>query len=152
MEVMGPCAFQAARSLIGSVVLIPVILLVDGLAKKKGTYRVPDKKEWMTLLIGGIVCGFFLCVASCLQTKGIELGTTAGKAGFITSLYTVLVPVIGVLFLRRKTGLFIWLGAFLAVGGLYLLSMTGEEKAGIGRDNSYTGGTLCEEYPDIPNC
>ena len=131
MEIMGPCAFQAARSIIGSAVLIPVILLVDGLAKKKGTYRTPDKKEWITLLIGGIVCGFLLCVASCLQTKGIELGTTAGKAGFITTMYIIFVPLIR-LFTGKRIAPHVWLCVVLACVGLFLLCIDGNAGFAVG--------------------
>ena len=70
MEVIKPYTFQAVRSLIGSLVLVPVILIMDGIKKKNGTYVAPTKQETRDLLIGGLVCGFFLCIASCLQQVG----------------------------------------------------------------------------------
>lgn len=122
---VGAMTFNGVRFALGALSLVPVVLIF---ARKTPM----DAESRRQTLFASLAGGAALFVASLLQQWGVELTQSAGKAGFITSLYTVLVPVIGVLFLRRKTGLFIWLGAFLAVGGLYLLSMTGEEKAGIG--------------------
>ena len=76
-----------------------------------------------TLLLGGVCCGVVLCVASNLQQFGIQY-TSVGKAGFITALYIVIVPVLG-LFLGRRCGLKVWLGVLIALVGFYLLCMTG---------------------------
>ena len=122
---VGAMTFNGVRFALGALSLVPVVLIF---ARKTPMDRECHRQTVYASLAGGTA----LFVASLLQQWGVELTQSAGKAGFITSLYTVLVPVIGVLFLRRKTGLFIWIGAFLAVGGLYLLSMTGEEQAGIG--------------------
>lgn len=122
---VGAMTFNGIRFALGACSLLPIVLLT---LHKTPMDRVCRKQTVLASLAGGAA----LFSASLLQQWGVELTQSAGKAGFITSLYTVLVPVIGALFLRRKTGLFIWLGAFLAVGGLYLLSMTGTEKAGIG--------------------
>ncbi len=122
---VGAMTFNGVRFALGALSLVPVVLIFARNTPMDASSR---RQTVLASLAGGTA----LFVASLLQQWGVELTQSAGKAGFITSLYTVLVPVIGVLFLRRKTGLFIWLGAFLAVGGLYLLSMTGEEKAGIG--------------------
>lgn len=73
--------------------------------------------------MGGICCGIVLCMASNLQQVGI-LHTTVGKAGFITALYIVIVPVMG-LFFKRKCGIQVWLGVFIALAGFYLLSTKG---------------------------
>ena len=89
MEHVGPFTFTFARSIIGGVVLLPCILL---LGKWKRGFAT--KTEW----IGGICCGIALCVASNFQQVGIQF-TTVGKAGFITALYVVLVPIFG-LFLK----------------------------------------------------
>ena len=124
-EHVGAMTFNGVRFALGALSLSPIVLIT--------LHKTPmDKTCKKMTLLASVAGGTALFVASLLQQWGVELTQSAGKAGFITSLYTVLVPVIGFLFLRRKTGVFVWLGAFLAVGGLYLLSMTGNEKAGIG--------------------
>ena len=122
---VGAMTFNGVRFALGALSLTPIVFF--------SLRRAPmDKTCKKMTALASLAGGAALFVASLLQQWGVELTQSAGKAGFITSLYTVLVPVIGFLFLRRKTGLFTWLGAFLAVGGLYLLSMTGDEKAGVG--------------------
>ena len=124
-EHVGAMTFNGVRFALGALSLSPIVLIT--------LHKTPMDKICRKMpLLASVAGGTALFVASLLQQWGVELTQSAGKAGFITSLYTVLVPVIGFLFLRRKTGVFVWLGAFLAVGGLYLLSMTGDEKAGIG--------------------
>ena len=125
MAFIGPYAFQFTRSIIGSLVLVPVILLADAHKKKLPTYQSPTKKDRLTLLLGGMVCGFFLCIASCFQQVGIAMGTSGGKAGFITAMYIFFVPILG-LFLRKNVPLRIWLCIALAGVGLYLLCLDGE--------------------------
>ena len=123
MEYVGPFTFNAARSLIGGVFLIPCIIFLGKLNGEKKVKLLPeDKKERKTLLIGGLMCGLFLCAASNMQQMGI-LYTTVGKAGFITACYIVLVPIFG-MFLGKKTGIGVWISVVLAVIGLYLLCMT----------------------------
>ena len=73
-------------------------------------------------MTGGILCGMVLCAASSLQQIGI-MHTTVGKAGFITALYIVIVPVLGI-FMKKRTGFLLWLGVGLAAAGLYFLCMT----------------------------
>ena len=106
-KIISPFEFQAVRTLIGAVVLVPVILFMDGIKKKNGTYQKPTKKENKDLLLGGIVCGACHCIAACLQQWGMALGTPPGKAGFITAMYIIFVPIIGLL-LKKKI-LFLWL-------------------------------------------
>lgn len=117
MDYMEPFTFNAVRNLIGAVVLLPCIGLLN---RKNGKDNGEGHKK--TLIIGGISCGVLLFVASNLQQFGIQY-TTVGKAGFITAMYIVLVPVFGI-FLHKKAGLKIWAAVALAVAGLYLLCMT----------------------------
>ncbi len=127
MEFIGPFEYQAVRSMIGAIVLLPVIFILDFKKKREGSYEpmsVECKKE---LIFGGIVCGFCLCIASCFQQVGIAYGTSAGKAGFITAMYIIFVPIIG-LFMRKKVSPHFWLCVALAVAGLYLLCITGADR------------------------
>ena len=99
MDYVGPFTFTASRSLIGAVVLLPVIWFrtkkENGVkaAQKKGT--AVDKQEKKNLLRGGIVCGVFLCIATNLQQIGLQY-STVGKSGFVTAMYIVLVPILGI--------------------------------------------------------
>lgn len=128
MEYVGGFTFNCIRSLIGGVVLIPCIFLLrKWRAKEQGTLPSIGQNSILlsfwernrTLWCGGVSCGVVLCVASNLQQQGIKY-TSVGKAGFITALYIVLVPVFS-LFLRKKVGKFVWIGIFFAVAGLYFL-------------------------------
>lgn len=112
MDYVEPFTFTFARSIIGGVVLLPCILLLGKWKKGFAT-----KTEW----IGGICCGIALCVASNFQQFGITY-TTVGKAGFITALYVVIVPILG-LFMKKRVPLLIWGCVVLSVAGLYLLCM-----------------------------
>lgn len=115
---VGPYTFNCVRSLIGSAVLVPVIMLLDKLGL---TSRKPHTKDEKKLLwTGGICCGIILCLASNLQQLGIYFGTPAGKAGFLTACYIILVPILGI-FLKKKCPLNVWIGVGLTVIGLYLL-------------------------------
>lgn len=125
MEYVGPFTFNAVRSIIGGLVLIPCIYLLD--YKKKAEKRAEvsleeKKKAGKTLITGGLCCGICLCVASNLQQFGISY-TTVGKAGFITAMYIIIVPVLGI-FMKKKIGLQIWISVVMGVIGLYLLCMT----------------------------
>jgi drug/metabolite transporter (DMT)-like permease len=115
MDYIGPMTYNALRFLLGAVTLAPLILW-PGLrlaGTRTGTPRL--------LLLGGLAAGAALFAGAALQQMGMQY-TTAGKAGFITSLYVVLVPLIG-LFLGHRSGLSLWLGVVLTVTGLYLLSV-----------------------------
>ena len=125
MDHLGPMTFQAIRSILAVLALLPVTALMD---------RSPDsflprwkaKGLWKT----GILCGLALFAAQSLQQVGL-LYTEPGKAGFITAMYIVLVPVLG-LFLGKKCGIRVWLSVALAVGGLYLLSCVGVASVNLG--------------------
>ena len=112
MEHVGPFTFTFSRSIIGGMVLLPCILLLGKWKKGFAT-----KVEW----IGVICCGIALCVASNFQQVGMQY-TTVGKAGFITALYVVLVPIFGI-FMKKRVSLLIWGCVAVSVAGLYLLCM-----------------------------
>ncbi len=114
--------YQSTRSFIGGIVLLPVIFLRDRSAKKRHDYRPPTAKDKKLLIIAGICCGIALTVAACLQQFGIRY-TTVGKAGFITSLYVIFVPIAGLLFKKRVRPV-IWISVIIAAVGMYLLCMT----------------------------
>ncbi len=120
MDYVGGFTFNAVRSIIGAIVLIPLIFVLNG--RKSQTDRISDKKSRRTLLTGGVSCGICLCLASNFQQFGIKY-TTVGKAGFITACYIVIVPVIG-LFLGKKCSRYIWIAVAMALTGLYLLCIT----------------------------
>ena len=115
-EFIGANTFNGIRMLIGSFVLLPVVLYN---IKVKKTITKENRK---TLIISGIICGVVLCAASTIQTVGIGY-TTPGKSGFITALYLIFVPVIGVL-MGKKLSLQTILCALLALVGMYMLCMT----------------------------
>lgn len=127
MDYVGPWTFNASRFIIGAVFLIPCIAFLDGLKKKEAAASGTSSEESApqdkkTLLIGGLCCGIAIAVASTLQQYGISM-TTVGKAGFITALYIVIVPILGI-FLKKKPRLIIWVSVVLALAGLYFLCMT----------------------------
>ncbi len=123
MDHVGPFTFNAVRSYIGAVALLPMIGIFSAI-KRRGNleqFKAESKKSRKTLLLGGLICGIFLCVASLFQQTGIQY-TTVGKAGFLTALYIVIVPLLGI-FLGRRPGLKIWISVIIALAGTYFLSM-----------------------------
>ena len=138
MDYVGPFTFNCVRCLIGAAVLVPCIWFLDrwkqrqdGVQNGALNHRSVNASGKMTeersetrrmLLTGGICCGLALFVASNLQQIGIQY-TTVGKAGFITALYIVMVPVFGI-FLKKRAGIRVWISVALAVAGLYLLCIT----------------------------
>ena len=121
-DAVGPYTFNCVRSVIGGLVLIPVIKISDRLHWTRK--RPVSREDKRTLLAGGIACGIALSAASNLQQVGIYMGTPVGKAGFLTACYMLLVPILG-LFIGKKCGWNIWLGVAITVIGLYLLCMQG---------------------------
>ena len=116
METIGPNTFNGLRTMLGAMVLVPFILMRDKAGKSKTT----DRKK---LLTGGLLCGVLLCLASTLQTWGMVY-TTSGKSGFITAMYMIIVPIIG-LFIGKRLRLFTVLGIACGVAGMYLLTIGG---------------------------
>ena len=119
-ETIGAFTFTCIRSLLGAAVLVPFILIREKSRKKQTQEQKPSLKR---LVFASVCCGTVLAIAQNLQQIGIHY-TTVGKAGFITAMYIVLVPILGV-FLKKRIGLFVWIGVLFAVAGLYLLNMTG---------------------------
>lgn len=119
MNYVGPFTFNSVRSIIGAIVLLPVIWFLNRKNEPVPMSEEEKRAGQKTLLTGGLLCGIFICLASCFQQVGIQY-TTVGKAGFITACYIVIVPIIG-LFLKKKCSPFIWLAVVMALVGLYLL-------------------------------
>lgn len=118
---IGDMSFNGVRCLLGAFSLIPVILIFE---REKLSLA-----QWTPYIKYGLLCGTVLFAATNLQQRGIVLMNSAGKAGFLTGLYTVLVPVISVVFLKKKSSLNIWIGAVLAVLGLSLLCLPDSNSA-----------------------
>ncbi|QHI72758.1 DMT family transporter [Aminipila terrae] len=137
MDNLGPFSFACIRNMVGAIFLIPVIYMLDKLDKKnnaKGplSEKTEEEKkvERKILITGGIACGIALFIAGSLQQVGL-MYTTAGKAGFITALYIVIVPILG-LFLKKKVKPVIWGCVAVAAVGLYLLCIKEGFTIGIG--------------------
>ena len=127
MDYLGPVTFNGVRSLIGGAALLPCIWLFQK-GKGKATEK-PSRGARKELIAGGIACGLLLFAASSLQQIGIQY-TTAGKAGFITAFYIVIVPVLGI-FLHKKINGKVWGAVAIALAGLYFLCIT--EKFAVGK-------------------
>ena len=141
MNYVGPFTYNGVRCILGGLVLLPCIALLDRLQGGRSaqgdaaaqaaegmkteealTPAEARKRNRGQLAAGGICCGVILFVASSLQQLGIQY-TSVGKAGFLTAMYILLVPVMG-LFVHKKVGMKVWIGVVFAVCGLYLLCMT----------------------------
>ncbi|MBR4866138.1 MAG: DMT family transporter, partial [Clostridia bacterium] len=120
---LGNFSFNGIRYLFGTAALIPVILFFE-----KGA---TDRARMRRTILYGMVTGAILFSASALQQAGINITGSAGKSGFITGLYLVLVPFFG-MFLGKKIRPITWVAAALAVGGLYLISFSGATSFGWG--------------------
>ncbi len=121
-DLIGPLTYNGVRMLIGAVVLSPFALKSRKLHKGDAAYS-------KTLLTGGLVCGFFIASASFFQQYGIAF-TSTGRAGFLTSIYTLLVPVFSIV-IGKKVSLHLWLCVFAGLLGAFLLS-TGAGEGAIG--------------------
>lgn len=118
MEHLGPFSFGMARFFLGSIVLLPLVVFRRRQNRKKGITPAGKKITW----IAGICCGLALGVATSFQQMGLKY-TTVGKAGFITTLYIIIVPILGV-FLKKKVRGRVWICAGIAAVGMYLLCMS----------------------------
>ena len=146
MDHVGPFTFSGVRMLLAGIVMIPASMLSR---RKAGPVTAEVQKKQRR---GGLICGLLLFFATSLQQIGLVY-TSAGKAGFITALYVVLVPVAGWVFLRKQPGKMIWAGVGLAVIALYLLCVPAEgfviEKGDallLGCAVCFTGQILCVDH------
>lgn len=122
---VGPLTFQGARTLVAAVVLALLWLGRDLYKRKKGTYSPISKEEKKYLLIGGPICGAILCAATNFQQFGISNNVSSpGKDAFITALYIVFVPLLG-LFLGKRAKPHVYACVLIALFGLWLLCMSG---------------------------
>lgn len=120
---LGGFTVGAARNFFAVVFLIPILPLMDKISKS-GRSIIKNKRLDFTKseIIGGIIAGAFMTFATALQQNGISDGTDAGKAGFITALYVVIVPIYA-LFFGKKSPLRVWISVAIAIIGFYLLSV-----------------------------
>lgn len=118
---IGPFTFNALRMFIGGLTLLPFIYLTH-YKGRQGNREQGKQKPNKKLLIGGILCGTVLFVASNLQQIGLSY-TSASKAGFITALYIIIVPIIGIFF-KKRPGISLWISIVIALTGMYLLCIT----------------------------
>ena len=121
--VLEPFTYNGIRTLVGGISLVPVILILSKVGKDKSAEAVPKDKK--SLIIGGIVCGTFLAIASNLQQFGMYFDADAGKAGFITALYIMIVPILG-MFLGKRVRPLVWFCVLLGACGFYLLTIAGK--------------------------
>lgn len=123
-DAIGPFAFNSIRSIMGGVVLLPVIKFLDS----RGNERKPETDEQKrTLRKVGILCGTVLFVATSLQQVGMYYGTPSGQAGFITAFYILIVPIISLFAgTKKRPGWNVWIAVAMAICGLYLICIKGE--------------------------
>jgi len=121
MEYIGPFTYNGIRFALGTLVLFPVMYWRNKV--KNRTDNITSAPKPITFWLAGIISGIVLFGGASLQQVGITQ-TTAGKAGFITGLYVIIVPIIGI-FKQQRAGKSLWAGALLAIIGMYLLSITG---------------------------
>lgn len=107
MDYLGPFSFNGIRCLIGAVALLPCIWFLNRMNKDTETDCSEKEKSGKDLITGGIACGVLLFTAGSLQQAGIQY-TTAGKAGFITAFYIVIVPVLGIFLHKKSNGRYGW--------------------------------------------
>ncbi|MBQ1187260.1 MAG: DMT family transporter [Clostridia bacterium] len=130
MNYVGPLTFLSTRFLLGGLVLLPIIIYKRNRFHPSVQGNSTLWKEVKKALPGSVFCGLFLGTASALQQYGL-LFTSVSKAGFITTLYVIFVPIFS-LFLKKKLGVNLWIAVILATVGLYLLCMNGSAAFSLG--------------------
>ena len=138
-EHVPPLAFNAARSVIAFVFLLVLCAVMRSGRRRKGQVASITRSR-KDLLLGGFWCGLTLGLASFLQQKGLDT-TSPGKAGFITALYIVLVPIFGI-FLKKRVPKAVWVSVLLAVTGLYCLCITESFTVAPGDVNAYAASLM----------
>lgn len=121
MEGMQPFAFIGLRFLMGCLILLPMVIYQLRNGDHKGQSAQEKTQRLRASILPSLICGFFLFLGTSFQQVGI-VSTTAAKAGFITSLYLVLVPLFAI-FLGKKANIWVWIGVVLALVGVYFLSV-----------------------------
>ena len=122
-DTIGTFTFNAARYFIAVLALLVLIAVLNAVHKDRPQPTEAEKRAGRKQLwLGGFCCGTALAIASNFQQAGIVAGTDAGKAGFLTALYVPLVPLLSLVFLRRRVGMQVWLGVALSIAGLLLLT------------------------------
>ncbi len=123
---LGAFSFNAVRSLVAGVALLPVIYFMSRARKARGESAPEHKQGGRKLLIaGGVLCGVVLTIASAFQQLGMQFGVNSGKAGFLTALYIIIVPVLGIP-LKKRAHFTLWISVLLALVGLYFLCIKDE--------------------------
>lgn len=120
MEYVGPYTYNGVRFTLGTLLLLPFLFV--SASKKEPLFVASHPSDRRKIIIGSLMTGLFLFGGVAFQQLGLQQ-TTAGKAGFITGLYVVFVPIVGLIF-GQRSHISMWIGAVLSVAGLYLLSMT----------------------------
>ena len=121
MDYVGPFTYNGVRFALGTIILLPFLFF--NASKKEPLIKVSHPADRRKIVIGSLMTGLLLFGGVAFQQLGLQQ-TTAGKAGFITGLYVVFVPIVGLLF-GQRSHFTMWIGAILSLAGLYLLSMTG---------------------------
>lgn len=125
MDYIGPLLFGAVRFLMGALAIIPLILMRRHNRKLFPDDYANSDNNTKKCLLGGAVCGVALFAASAVQQIGLQY-TTASKAGFLTALYMILVPIFAFVFLRKKVSAIVWLAVAIASVGTYFLCINGD--------------------------
>ena len=127
MDDIEPITFNAARMLLAAVAIGTLSFMIRNKDKSINPSRSKEeiRNYNRNTIIGGICCGIFLTVASIFQQAGLVY-TTAGKAGFITAMYMLLVPIIGFVFFKKKNSWLVWVAVLLGITGMYFLCISGE--------------------------
>lgn len=121
-NIVGPFSFGFLRFFVAGVAILPFVNLID---KSNALADKNIKRNKKDLILGGLLCGLFLAGTSAFQQLGLAMGTSSGKAGFLTSCNVIFVALIG-LFFKEKVRANVWLGVGITVFGLYFLCINGD--------------------------